>query len=128
MAAQSSTAGDAERLRETGVVVRRDRLARLEAEDGELARVVFADGSSDECAGLFFVPRFTPSLLAEQLGCELDGSGGAVVDEECRTSVSGVFAAGDATADKKAVALAAASGARAAYAINAGLASGQLGA
>jgi thioredoxin reductase len=118
----------AERLRETGVVIRDDPIARLEAESGKLARVVFADGSSDERAGLFFVPTFTPSPLPAQLGCELDESGAVVIDEDGGTSVPGVFAAGDATTDKKAVVLAAAGGSRAAYAINAGLASGLLSA
>ena len=114
----------AERRRQTGVVTRDDPIARLEAEGGKLARVVFADGSSDERAGLFFVPTFTPSPLPAQLGCELDESGALVIDEDGATSVPGVFAAGDATTDKKAVVLAAAAGSRAAYAINAGLASG----
>ena len=120
--------GAAERLRQTGVAIRDDPIARLEAEGGELARVVFADGSSDERAGLFFVPTFTPSPLPAQLGCELDESGAIVIDEDGGTSVPGVFAAGDATTDKKAVVLAAAAGSRAAYAINAGLASGLLSA
>jgi thioredoxin reductase len=54
-----------------------------------------------------------------------DGSGAIVIDEDGGTSVPGLFAAGDATTDKKAVVLAAAAGSRAAYAINAGLASGR---
>jgi thioredoxin reductase len=119
---------EAERLRQTGVAIRDDPVARLEAEDGKLARVVFADGSSDDRAGLFFVPSFTPSPLPAQLGCELDESGAVVIDEDGGTSVPGVFAAGDATTDKKAVVLAAAAGSRAAYTINAGLASGLLSA
>jgi thioredoxin reductase len=117
---------EAEHLRQTGVVIRDDPVARLEAEGGRLARVVFADGSTDDRAGLFFVPSFTPSTLPAQLGCALDESGSIVIDEDGRTSVPGVFAAGDATTDKKAVVLAAAAGSRAAYAINAGLASGLL--
>jgi thioredoxin reductase len=116
----------ADRLRQTGVVIRDDPVARLDAEGGKLARVVFADGSSDDRAGLFFVPSFTPSPLPAQLGCDLDESGAIVIDEDGGTSVPGVFAAGDATTDKKAVVLAAAAGSRAAYAINAGLASGLL--
>ena len=115
----------AERLRKTGVVIRDDPVARLEAEGGKLARVVFADGSSDDRAGLFFAPSFTPSPLPSQLSCELDESGAVVVDEDGATSVPGVFAAGDATTDKKAVVLAAAAGSRADYAINAGLAGGE---
>jgi thioredoxin reductase len=116
----------AEQLHMTGVVIRDDPVARLEAEGGKLARVAFADGSSDDRAGLFFVPSFTPSPLPAQLRCELDESGAIVIDEDGGTSVAGVFAAGDATTDKKAVVLAAAAGSRAAYAINAGLASGLL--
>ena len=117
---------EAEHLRQTGVVVRDDPVARLEAEDGKLVRVVFADGSTDDRTALFFVPGFTPSPLPAQLGCELDESGAVVIDEEGRTTVPGVFAAGDATTGKKAVVLAAAAGSRAAYSINAGLAVGML--
>jgi thioredoxin reductase len=116
----------AEQLRRRGIVIRDDPVARLEGEDGRLARVVFADGSTDDRTGLFFVPSFTPSPLPAQLGCEVDASGTVVIDEDGRTSVPGLFAAGDATTDKKAVVLAAAAGSRAAYAINAGLASGLL--
>jgi thioredoxin reductase len=117
---------EAEQLRQRGIAIRDDPVARLEAEGGKLARVVFADGSTDDRTGLFFVPTLTPSPLPGQLGCELDESGEIVIDEDGRTSVPGVFAAGDATTDKKAVVLAAAAGSRAAYAINAGLASGLL--
>ncbi len=115
-----------ERLQRAGVAVRDDRVARLEAEGGTLARIVFADGSSEERGALFLVPSFTHSPIAAQLGCELDESGAIVIDEDGRTSVRGVFAAGDATTDKKAVVLAAAAGSRAAYAINADLARGLL--
>jgi thioredoxin reductase len=116
--------GEAELLRGAGVAVRGDRVARLEAEDDRLARIVFADGSTDDRDALFLMPSFTPSPIPSQLGCELDESGAIVTDEDGRTSVAGVFAAGDGTADKKAVVLAAAGGSRAAYAINAGLARG----
>jgi thioredoxin reductase len=122
----SLDADEADQLRQAGVVIRDDPVARLEAEHGRLARIVFADGSTDDRTGLFFVPSFTPSPLPAQLGCELDESGAVVIDEDGRTSVPGVFAAGDATTDKKAVVLAAAAGSRAAYSINAGLAGGLL--
>jgi thioredoxin reductase len=116
----------ASQLEVAGVVIRDDPVARLEAEDGRLARVRFADGSSDDRAGLFYAPEFTPSPLPAQLGCELDENGSILIDEDGATSVPGVFAAGDATVGKAAVVLAAAAGSRAAYAINAGLAQGTL--
>ena len=118
---------EVEQLRRAGVVIRDDPVARLEAEGGKLARVTFADGSTDDRTGLFFVPSFTPSSLPAQLGCELDESGEVLVDEDGATSVPGVFAAGDATTDKrKSVVLAAAAGSRAAYSINASIAHGML--
>jgi thioredoxin reductase len=117
---------EAERLRETGVVLRDDPVARVDAEGGKLARVVFADGSTDGRAGLFFAPAFTRSPLPAQLGCELDESGAIAIDDDGRTSVPGVYAAGDATTDRKAAVLAAAAGSRAAYSINVGLARGLL--
>jgi thioredoxin reductase len=117
---------EAERLHQAGVVVRDTPVARLEAEDGELARIIFADGSSDDRSALFLLPSFIGSPLPGQLGCELDESGDLVIDDDGRTSVPGVFAAGDATTDRKAVVLAAAAGSRAAYVINAELARGLL--
>jgi thioredoxin reductase len=114
-------------LRAAGVVVRSDRVARLEAEDGKLARIVFDDGSADERAAMFLVPTVAPSPLVRELGLDVDQSGQIVTDADGRTSLAGVFAAGDATTDRKAVALAAAAGSRAAYVINAGLARGTPG-
>jgi thioredoxin reductase len=116
---------DERRLTSAGVEIRGDRVAGLEAEGGRLARIRFADGSSDDRAALFYAPRFTPSPLPGQLGCELDDAGMMVTDEDGRTSVPGVFGAGDATVGKAAVVLAAAAGSRAAYAINAELARGK---
>jgi thioredoxin reductase len=117
---------EAERLRQAGVVIRETPLARLEAEGSELMRIVFLDGSSDDRAGLFLMPSFITSPLPGQLGCELNESGDIVVDGDGRTSVPGVFAAGDATTDRKSAVLAAAAGSRAAYVINAELARGLL--
>ena len=117
---------EAKLLRSAGGLVRSDRVARVEPEGGKLARVVFADGSGDDRAAIFLVPTVAPSALIRELGCEVDQSGQIVTDADGRTSVAGVFAAGDTTTDRKAVVLAAAAGSRAAYVINAGLARGLL--
>jgi thioredoxin reductase len=117
---------DAQRLASAGVAIRDDPVARVEADDGRLARIVFADGAIDARPALFLVPNFTRSPIPAQLGCELDESGAVVIDEDGRTSIAGVYAAGDATTDRKAAVLAAAAGSRAAYAIHAGLARGTL--
>ena len=117
---------EAKLLRSAGVLIRSDPVARVEPEDGRLARVVFADGSADERAAMFLVPTPKPSPLIRELGCEVDDSGQIVTDHDGRTSVAGLFAAGDTTTDRKAVVLAAAAGSRAAYVINAALARGLL--
>ncbi len=117
---------DASELEAAGVVIRDDPVARLESEDGRLARIRFADGSSDDRAGLFYAPRFTPSPAAGPARLRARREGLMVIDDDGRTSVPGVFGAGDATVGKAAVVLAAAAGSRAAYAINAGLAHGTL--
>jgi thioredoxin reductase len=117
---------EAEHLRSAGVLVRNDAVARLEGENGKLARVVFSDGSTDDRDGIFLAPTATPSPLVRKLGCELDSIGQIITDGDGRTSVPRVFAAGDATTDRKAVVLAAAAGSRAAYVINASLARGLL--
>jgi len=117
---------EAKLLHSAGVVVRTDRVARVGAGSSLPVRVVFADGSTDERAAIFVVPTVTPSPLVRELGCEVDGSGQVIIDADGRTSIEGVFAAGDATTDRKAVILAAAAGSRAAYVINASLARGLL--
>jgi thioredoxin reductase len=113
-------------MRSAGVQIRDDAVARVEPRGDKLARVVFADGSTDDRAGLFVVPTATPSPLVAELGCEVEQSGEIVVNGDGRTSIPGVFAAGDTTNDRKAAVLAAAAGSRAAYVINAGLARGTL--
>jgi thioredoxin reductase len=117
---------EARLLRSAGVLIRSDPVVRVEPEDGRLARIVFADGSAEERAAIFLVPTVAPSPLIRELGCEVDQSGQIVTDEDGRTSIAGLFAAGDTTTDRKAVVLAAAAGSRAAYVINAGLARGVL--
>jgi thioredoxin reductase len=116
---------EAKLLRSAGVRFRDDPIGRVEAGPEGGVRVVFADGSTDDRAGLFVVPQATPSPLVAELGCEVE-SGEIVVDSDGRTSVPGMFAAGDTTNDRKAVVLAAAAGSRAAYVINASLARGTL--
>jgi thioredoxin reductase len=105
--------------------------------DAPLIRVVgsgdgitleFEDGSRLRRSALFLKsqPRLA-SDLPMQLACRLNGPMRVVVDSAWETSVSGVFAAGDIAAEKKFVAVAAASGAEAAVAIDGSLAQEDFG-
>jgi len=128
---------DRQRLGALGVPVREERISRLEGDPGRepgaagrgLERVVFEDGSTLARAGLFYVPSQSQrSALAEDLGCELERRAHSLVvasDPTTReTTVPGVYAVGDAvgTGPLQSVALAAASGAAAAYFVNHALA------
>ncbi|MGH9189623.1 MAG: NAD(P)/FAD-dependent oxidoreductase [Acidimicrobiales bacterium] len=111
-------------LASAGVLLREQRVARLEGEGGQLVRMAFEDGTSLMRRALFFHgPVRLASRLPETLGCTLTEAGRIEVDEAGRTSVPGVYAAGDAARRQgqhpaTQVSLAAASGALAAIALH----------
>lgn len=79
-----------------GVRVRQEPIARLEASDGRLERVVFADGAVlPRRAGFLRPPVRQHSELARQLGCSLLEDGCVEVNDLRQTGVAGVSAAGD---------------------------------
>jgi thioredoxin reductase len=109
----------ARRLERLGVRTRAERVLRLEAEDGHLARVIFEEGPEIRCAALFFATgQFQRSLLAQNLGCEFNEKGTGVTDQQERTNIPGLFMAGDASEDVQFVVVAASEGAKAAIAIH----------
>jgi thioredoxin reductase len=82
-----------------GVVVRPERIRSVERHDGGV-RVVLAgpegEPQHEQVAVLFVMPQLHQSApFAEQLGLELNPSGGVRIDEFGRTSHAGVYAAGD---------------------------------
>lgn len=107
------------RLDRLEVKIRRERVQRLEDEEGHLARVVFHDGEPIPCAALFFATgQYQHSPLAERLGCRFNEKGTGITDYQERSNVPGVFLAGDASEDVQFVVVAAAEGAKAAIAIH----------
>jgi thioredoxin reductase len=79
----------------------------------DAATVVFADGTGLPRDGLLVAaPMRQRSELAAELGVELDEAGTIAVDHLGRTSVPGVFAAGDVAAAVQMVAVAIGEGAR----------------
>lgn len=86
------------RLERAGVVVRRGRMVGAEHDDGLLSCVRLDDGTALPVGALFVAQGSTPaSELAAAAGAECTPGGWIVVDEEQRTSVPGLFAAGDVT-------------------------------
>jgi thioredoxin reductase len=113
-------ADDADRLQAAGVAVDERRVAELRGPDGTLTTVAFADGSERPCRGLLVpVTLHQRSALAEQLGAAAAEPGPVVadaidVDSTFQTTVPGLSAAGDVSAQMPSVANAVATGSSAA--------------
>lgn len=106
------------RLARNGIVVREERVERLEGAD-RLERIVFATGGSIEREALFFTTGQTQqSHLARHLGCEINEKGTVRTGKYEATHLSGLYVAGDASRAVQWVIVAAAEGAEAAFAIN----------
>jgi thioredoxin reductase len=86
----------------------------MEGSRGDLRGVRLADGRTIPASLLFFSVAHQPrSELATSLGCALDDDGYVCIDSSGRTSVEGVFAAGDLVPGLQLVQVAAAQGAAA---------------
>jgi thioredoxin reductase len=108
-----------ELLDRNGVPVREERIVRVEGRDGQLERIVFADGT-DLARHAMFLPTLPRqhSGLAERLGCELTALGLLKVNADGLTTVPGVYAAGDLALRRHQVVVASADGAIAGIVIN----------
>jgi len=112
-------------LADAGVRVRTEPIARLAGHSGALGRIEFTHGPVEQREALFVnTRRDQPNGLADALGCEQTPDGTIVIDGDGRTSVPGVYAAGDAaTPHARSVANAIGMGSRVAYAVVLGRAS-----
>lgn len=116
------SAAQRERLDRAGIPMVEGPIARLESTGTQLTAIHFEDGSALACDALFVRPRTTHrTSFARDLGCEVDGNNVVLVDLRGRTTVAGVYAAGDIASPMRSVAIAVAQGAAAAYGINAEL-------
>jgi thioredoxin reductase len=106
-------------LEAAGVRIREEPITALTGPDGQLREIEFASGPSERREALFVnTRRDQPNDLAAQLGCELTDAGTIVADVDGRTSVPGVYAAGDAATERsRSVANAIGGGSRVAYAV-----------
>ena len=95
---------------------------RLIIDNDQLRGVRLDDGRVVRRDALFVPPRFVPNNhLLVGLGCDLDGDGWISTDDSGRTSVPGVWAAGNVVDPRAQVITAAGAGSAAAIALNADL-------
>ncbi len=85
-----------EKLQSKGVSVFEKPIAAFTGTNGRLDQIRFTDGTYIHRTGGFITPQLTPKAgFGEKLGCELTELGGVKTDEFGRSSVPGVYAAGD---------------------------------
>jgi thioredoxin reductase len=120
---QEPTPEEAAEFDARGIRVVHGGVTRLVVDDDRLSGVELADGQVVGRSAVFVRPIITPhpdNLLAT-LGCDVDEAGFAVVDGTGRTSVPGVWGAGNVVDPRAQVITAAGQGSAAAIAINADL-------
>lgn len=116
------TTAQRDRLTRHGVQVIDQPIAALDRTDTQIQAIRFVDGTVLGCDALFIRPRTTHRTpFARDLGCSVSEHNVVQVDVRGRTSVEGVYAAGDIASPMRSVAIAVAQGATAAYGINAEL-------
>lgn len=117
---------DQHRLDRLGMRVIETPILQLQEHNGELDGILFADGSSLQRDALFLGPgQEQRSALPAKLGCALTEIGRLQVDQQGKTNIEGVYAAGDIATNMQQVLHAAAQGAACAAAINYQLANEQ---
>ncbi|CAM4034698.1 NAD(P)/FAD-dependent oxidoreductase [Paenibacillus alkaliterrae] len=85
-------------LERKGIRVNRHRIRELVGENGMLNRIRFENNAEVKRTGGFISPRWDQAVsFGEALGCAMTSQGGFVTDAFGRTSVRGVYAAGDSS-------------------------------
>jgi thioredoxin reductase len=122
--ASALTPAERERVVALGASFDERRIACVQRAGQDDVKVAFEDGPALTLGGVFIAPHQEQrSPLAEEFGCEMEefaptASRYVKADPAtCETTVRGVYAAGDLVGPMQSLILAAASGARAAYAV-----------
>lgn len=106
-------------LDERGIGVEAGKVTRLAVTGGRLTGVDLADGRTVVRTAVFVNPVFRPKdTLLRELGCDLTEQGWVRVDPEGRTSVDGVWAAGNVVDPRAQLISSAGQGAATAVALN----------
>jgi thioredoxin reductase len=106
-------------LKNHSVMVFEEEIDFFEHDAGYISNIVFKNEEKIAVKAVYARPPFEQHCpLPQTLGCELNEQGLIKVDFMQKTSVSGIYASGDATTQMRSVALAVSSGSFAGAAIN----------
>ncbi|QHT68453.1 NAD(P)/FAD-dependent oxidoreductase [Rhodocytophaga rosea] len=113
------TAEQTSKLQSHQIEIIETEIAALEHTNGYIDHIVFKNGNTNNISALFARVNFTQHCqIPEQLGCALNEQGYIKIDDFQRTSLPGVYAAGDNTIMFRSVAMAVAAGTKAGAVIN----------
>jgi thioredoxin reductase len=113
-----------EKLEKLGIHIIEKEISGISHVSGSLDKINFKDGSHFTAKAMYAtIPFHQQSDLGEMLGCQLTEHGHIVINDDQMTTVEGVYAAGDNTAQHRAISVASASGTKAGFAINMALTS-----
>jgi thioredoxin reductase (NADPH) len=90
------TAEDRNKLSELGIRTVEEQVDRVTEEGGRITRVILKSGEELAFDTLYSaLGTLARSTLASQIGAEMNDQGRLIVDSHCRTSIPGLYAAGD---------------------------------
>ncbi len=117
---KSNLTGEQEEiLKSKHIEIVEEEIVSFEHSQGYIKEINLSDGSGQKVTAVFTRVGFKQHcLIPEELGCELTDQGYIKVDNFTRTTVKGVFAAGDSTTMMRAVSVAVAAGTMAGACIN----------
>jgi thioredoxin reductase len=109
--ASSLTEEQTKTLTGRGVEIHEAKIGSFSHTDGRLEKIVFADGTSRDITAVFAKAEIRQHChIPEAIGCEITEPGHIWIDDFHRTSVPGVYAAGDNTSMLRSVAQAVSAG------------------
>jgi thioredoxin reductase len=116
------SASDRNQLLARSIRIVDGEITRMVVENDQLRGVEVGGEHVIACDAVFVPPRFVPNNdLLTALGCQLDDAGWVIADRTGRTSIAGVWVAGNVANPRAQVITAAGEGSAAAIAINADL-------
>jgi len=98
------------RLRRHNIAIVEEGVAAVIHEHGYVKGIQLHGGSVSELSAMYLKPGMQQNPLCEMLGCDLTDAGYIKTDDFKRTSVGGIFAAGDNTSMMRSVSAAVAAG------------------
>ncbi len=109
-------------LQKNGVKIIEKKIVEIQHRNGYVDQIIFSDGTSERFEAVYApVPFRQQCNIPEKLGCEITEQGLISIDALQKTSVDGVYAAGDNSNTLRAVSLSVSSGTVAGVGVNAEL-------